>query len=122
MLFLTKDNKCKIEIKINEIANILIIIINDNIKNFQTETFLIDKNQEIYYKLCCFIEKDTNNVYVNKNNIWYKYNENYQEEKAKNNEINPQLLFYELINNNNNMNNNQSFNLLKNQNLIKIMF
>ena len=76
--------KCKIEIKINEFSNILIIIINDKVKNFETEIFLSNKNQGIYYNLFCFIENATNDVYTFKNNIWYKYNEHYQLEKAKN--------------------------------------
>ena len=76
--------KCKIEIKINEFSNILIILVNDKVKNFQTETLFYNKNQGISYILFCFIEKDTNDVYTFKNNIWYKYNENYQLEKAKN--------------------------------------
>ena len=108
--------KCKIEIKINEFSNILIILVNDKVKNFQTETLFYNKNQGISYILFCFIEKDTNDVYTFKNNIWYKYNENYQLEKAKNKAINPQVLFYQLINLNNNMNNNQAINNNQNWN------
>ena len=31
--------KCKIEIKINEFSNILIIVIKDKVRNYQTESF-----------------------------------------------------------------------------------
>ena len=52
-----KEKKCNIEIKINEFAYILIIIINDKVKNFQIETYLSNQNLGIYYSLFCFIEK-----------------------------------------------------------------
>ena len=84
-----KEKKCNIEIKINEFAYILIIIINDKVKNFQIKTFLSNQNLGIYFSLFCFIEKNTNNVYVIKNDICFKYNENYQIKKVNKREIDP---------------------------------
>ena len=35
-----------------------------------------NNNKDIIYDLKCFIEADKNEVYFEKNNNWFKYNEN----------------------------------------------
>ena len=56
-----------------------------------------NNNKDIVYDLKCFIEANKNKVYFEKNNNWFKYNENNSLEKSKDyDKNNPVVLFYKL--------------------------
>ena len=86
--------------KIIDYPEILIVILDG--KNFNN--FKLKKNmklscnnaQDILYDLISFIESDTNFVYINEDNKWYKYFENNKKESTDYNKKNPIILFYKI--------------------------
>ena len=126
-----KNRECTIEKKLIDFLKIIIfILIGDKINKFiLNENFLIILNNK-NYSLFCFVENKENNVFFNKNNdLWYKYNEAFSEEKEVIDNLNPIVLFYKLseikknnkknendINNINNMKNIKNLNNINDMN------
>ena len=97
-------NKHYIKRKIIFWPEILIIILNDNNKIQDIDELKIKKYQKEYKLICCIEEHSENNnfVFYKEQNKWYtiKTDEHFTKTEMKN-KINPCVLFYEKINNNN---------------------
>ena len=80
--------------------DILIVLLDGKqFKNFKLENniyILCNNGQDIIYYLISFIETDSNTVYIDEDNKWYKYIENNKIESADYKKKNPIVLFYKL--------------------------
>ena len=96
-----KTTNCIKKDKIFDYPEILIVLLDGKqFKNFKLENniyILCNNSQDILYYLISFIESDTNIVYIDEKNKWYKYIENNNKEESKDyNKKNPIVLFYKL--------------------------
>ena len=87
--------------KILDYPEILIVLLDGKeFKNFKLEnnTYILCNNgQDIIYYLISFIETDSNTVYIDEDNKWYKYIENNNKiESTDYKKKNPIVLFYKL--------------------------
>jgi len=118
-----KETENSVEEKINQLSQILIIIIKGNKKKYFNikENITLKNNQKnLQYNLFCFVDNDYKIYtfrYKNNQGTWYKYNDNYQKDYHELNNENPIVLFYNLIQlNNNNINNKFNMNNMNNIN------
>ena len=113
--------------KINLCSEILIIILN-NEHNTEIEFKLEENINNINYNLICYINKSTIennfNVIFPSNQKWYKFQNDFNEKEIGNNfgsfALNPQVLFYEIIYDNNIINSNILINSNQNNTLKNI--
>ena len=128
-----KKLHCDIKKKIIQYPSILTVVIEEEqILKFNLINNLFIRNNNISYILNSFIEANTNIVYYNNGNIWYKYIDNNKIEQCINiQNIKPIVLFYWstniynnqnnqniVLNNNNMMNNNMVNNNMVNNNMV----
>ena len=111
-----KNTNCDIKKKFIQYPNILTVIIEEEqILKFNLINNLFIRNNDISYILHSFIEVNTNIVYYNNGNIWYKYIDNNKIEQCNNiKNIKPIVLFYRSTNIYNNQNNQ---NIILNNNM-----
>ena len=92
--FCGKNTICDIKKKLIHYPSILTVVIEEKLK-FNLINNIFIRNNNISYILHSFIEANTNIVYCNNENIWYKYIDNNKIEQCNNiQNIKPIVLFY----------------------------